>query len=1182
MRIARLDLTRFGMFTDVALDLLPAGVNVIVGANEAGKTTAMAAIRELLYGMPHRSDYAFVHATQDLCVGAVLTDEAGAQLAIARIKRKSGTLRSPADEVLDESLMRALLRDVDAHVYETLFSIGHEEIATGGESLLKNDGELGQALFGAGTGLTRLNKAMAHLESRADALFKPAGSVPSINSGIRLYKDLSAKVRELSRSAAEVIKLDDDLRQAEADLELVAAQARALSERKNLAERVRAARPLVHARRQAKADLLVLEGQGPRVTPDVPARLAAAQQLRHDAQSKLAMASSDLARLKEGLSQVTVDEPLVAQADLIGDLVTDIGTLRVNMKDLPSLNKQVGDLERHIGSLRRSIPRGCPVGPDGLPTISAVVRAAIERLTREHTGLASDATSTRSLLSDASGRLSRAVDQLRDAPVPLDVAQLRSAVGRIRAEGRLETLRDATQKKAAELETTLAAAVAPLGITTAPRAIDALPLPAPSRVTDADAAVTASAAAVERSETDLRQLQEQREKRRTELDELLRREAPPSERELSEARARRDEGWRLVRAAWLQGGADEAAVGRWTEGVPLDAAYEASVDRADGISDRLRRDASAVERRILLEHDIESIERALAAQAEQLEGARVKAEAARQGWAEIWRPLRVEPRGRQEMTDLLDRLREAAVDAVALRGLDAEASAQQMAIGRHQSDLCQLLAGLGEEDVERLSLAALLDLAELVCARSDKAREVRARLEKSVDDLTENVRDFEARVAATEKGLAAWATQWAASVAALGLAQDTAPTDVGAVVATISDIETALESLSEKQRRVAGIERRNAAIAARLVSVVQALSGHADINVSQPEVAIGVLNARLGAAKSAATMYGSLRAEHDKKSGDVDTAQAQVDASEADVAGMTVAAGLADEHALLDAVARTEQYNACTKRIASAETQLIATTGLPLARLESDVNDFDGIDLEAEIGELGRQFGSLDQRRQELARLVGGLGNERAGIGASDQAAVAAEQAQEALAEVVANTEEYVRVVLARTLLQKQVADYRERNQGPILTRASQLFRLLTLGRYTGLDTDVDDSGVPVILAKTSAGGSLDVARLSTGARDQLYLALRLAALEHFVQQDRRLPLILDDLFVHFDDDRTEAGLRVLQELSGHVQVLLFTHHERVAAQAQETLGPSGVRVLRLPNTPALQAVQATTSATGA
>jgi hypothetical protein len=46
--------------------------------------------------------------------------------------------------------------------------------------------------------------------------------------------------------------------------------------------------------------------------------------------------------------------------------------------------------------------------------------------------------------------------------------------------------------------------------------------------------------------------------------------------------------------------------------------------------------------------------------------------------------------------------------------------------------------------------------------------------------------------------------------------------------------------------------------------------------------------------------------------------------------------------------------------------------------------------------------------------------------------------------------------------------------------------------------------------------------------------------------------------------------------------VLLFTHHERVAAQAQSVLDPSRVKILRLPNTSAPQAGQATISATGA
>ena len=61
-------------------------------------------------------------------------------------------------------------------------------------------------------------------------------------------------------------------------------------------------------------------------------------------------------------------------------------------------------------------------------------------------------------------------------------------------------------------------------------------------------------------------------------------------------------------------------------------------------------------------------------------------------------------------------------------------------------------------------------------------------------------------------------------------------------------------------------------------------------------------------------------------------------------------------------------------------------------------------------------------------------------------------------------------------------------------------------------------------------------------------MSLRVAALEHYAVGTRNLPLLLDDSFVHFDDDRTRAGLRLLEQLSSKMQVLLFTHHERVAA----------------------------------
>ena len=67
--------------------------------------------------------------------------------------------------------------------------------------------------------------------------------------------------------------------------------------------------------------------------------------------------------------------------------------------------------------------------------------------------------------------------------------------------------------------------------------------------------------------------------------------------------------------------------------------------------------------------------------------------------------------------------------------------------------------------------------------------------------------------------------------------------------------------------------------------------------------------------------------------------------------------------------------------------------------------------------------------------------------------------------------------------------------------------------------------------------------------------ALRLAALEIQIAQGFNMPLIADDLFVNFDDRRTEAGLKVLGDLSRRMQVIFLTHHEHLVPLAREVLG---------------------------
>lgn len=87
---------------------------------------------------------------------------------------------------------------------------------------------------------------------------------------------------------------------------------------------------------------------------------------------------------------------------------------------------------------------------------------------------------------------------------------------------------------------------------------------------------------------------------------------------------------------------------------------------------------------------------------------------------------------------------------------------------------------------------------------------------------------------------------------------------------------------------------------------------------------------------------------------------------------------------------------------------------------------------------------------------------------------------------------------------------------------------------------------------------------MSEGTRDQLYLALRLAGLELHLQDHESMPMILDDLLVHFDDNRATNALKALSHLGQTSQVLLFTHHAHVVELARASLGAKGFNLVQI------------------
>ena len=109
------------------------------------------------------------------------------------------------------------------------------------------------------------------------------------------------------------------------------------------------------------------------------------------------------------------------------------------------------------------------------------------------------------------------------------------------------------------------------------------------------------------------------------------------------------------------------------------------------------------------------------------------------------------------------------------------------------------------------------------------------------------------------------------------------------------------------------------------------------------------------------------------------------------------------------------------------------------------------------------------------------------------------------------------------------------------------------------------DDNTPKLAGVRSDGATVvPVDGMSEGTVDQLFLALRVAAVEDALAQGAKLPFLADDLFINFDDERAAAGFKVLAELARKTQVLFFTHHAHLAEVADRALHPAKVSVCGL------------------
>ncbi|MEZ5549028.1 MAG: AAA family ATPase [Pseudomonadales bacterium] len=1162
MKIRALNLTAFGPFTEKELSFDEVGLHIVYGPNEAGKSSALRGLKALLYGIDERTLDNFIHANDKLRIQGNLLTVDDRELDFIRRKGRKNTLLSPDGDALDEQALVPFLQGVTPELFESLFGIDHRALVQGGNEILEQKGEVGQALFSAALGSHALHGVLKDLDDSEKNLFLPAGSKPLINAAIRTHTDLKAEIRKCSLSSREwdehrrvLVRTADELKRIQSELADKRTEV-------NRLQRIQRVLPKLSRRRELLQELEEL-GDVVVLPDDFSGRRRTAINALESAQTIVDKATPRLEGLQQQLRDLSINQALVEQAGNIEDLHTRLGGHRKAQQDRPHLdaeNKQLladvesilkenrPDLElKDVEQLRAVLARRQQIGDVGGK--AAVLNARIEQ--------------AESGLRETERRLKAARKERDEIGESRPTDALHRAIGAARKQGDLDASIQSAQSQIASLQTECVADLSRLTLWAGElNEVTGLALPGRESLHQFEERYADLSKRMQRLEEKKNELTDALQDTSQRLEEIERVGDVPTEAALIRARSERDAVWQLLRSQWVDGKDVSAEASEYQSEGTLPDTFENRLSGADEVSDRLRREADRVHTLASLQARHGGAQQQVESISEQLEAASAEKSQLDADWQAIWTPCQIEPRTPREMRTWLDGFEELRDQVGNLNLLRQKVSELERNRTTHIQRLNEQLAALGRAGSTSVELESVLLECEALASQLDEARRKHDLLSKEVKDRESEVESLNEEHRLAAEALEAWKMQWATQMQGVGLRDDTQPSVVDDFFENVRTLFSKLGDAEKLRIRINAIDEDAAAFRSQVEAMV-ANSAPELSDVPADDVVVR-LNALLSENRSRHTKRQQIEEQIEQATQEIQESNAAIQTMTDRLDALCVEAKC-DGHAQLDAAERrSADYRRIKGAIESMEQEILDSgEGSTIAELEAQAEGVDPDSLPGCIAELNNAIeDELEPRRIELAEAKGREEKELELMDGSDHAAELADQAQAVLAGIRSDAERYIQVKLAGKILRDQIERYRQENQGPLVKRASEHFAALTLGSFDGLMTDFNDRDEPILAGVRPGGERVTVEGMSSGTRDQLYLALRLASLEKYMESSEPMPFIVDDILVDFDDARSQAALNSLVELAEKTQVILFTHHSRVVEQSGQLSGSVHVHEL--------------------
>jgi uncharacterized protein YhaN len=357
MRIERIHVDGYGVFSGFSLDELSPKATVVAGPNESGKTTLLSFIRSILFGFLGRSYEPLRGGRHG---GRIfLVDSRNERYVVERFAGPKGgtlTLTLPGGAAGTANDLADLLGHASRDLFRNVFAFSLVELQT--FNTLQNE-EVRTRIYGAGlgAGCLGLPEIEKRIQQDREKLYREGGSVQTIATLIREADEIQAKLHDLSSQVADHDRLRRKLEALRLDIE---AKQKERGSRRVEATHISNLISAWDDWTEFHSALKRLE-ELPAVSQfptDGIGRLERALQQRDDLEDQIQELLADVARAQEETNGTEVDEKILEQAAEIEGLKRGLERYESARDDLP---RRQSELEADLKGLEEGL-RG--LGPD--------------------------------------------------------------------------------------------------------------------------------------------------------------------------------------------------------------------------------------------------------------------------------------------------------------------------------------------------------------------------------------------------------------------------------------------------------------------------------------------------------------------------------------------------------------------------------------------------------------------------------------------------------------------------------------------------------------------------------------------------------------------------------------------------------------------------------------------------